>query len=412
MRKLIYIDSSYSLRQIRDQSLDQVLKLRSLDGFFQAVWSAHPLDTNPSSHPGIAACGPTVTTKIGPNHYFISGRYGRFKRLTWLPVFNASLALLLFILKLVKVALTERIRVVRSGDPLLCGLIGLIVSRLSGAALVVRVNGNHDWVRATTGKPLSARLFHNARVEIWVEKLVLSHANRVILYCENHKQFAISKGAKPGCITVIRHGNLIEPLHFIKPSLRIPPADLHIRNKLRQRRWMVHVGRLEKVKHAMDCYDVLFELARLGSNVGLILVGDGSLRGTISSRADSDGLDERILFTGNVDQVYLASLLPYCTLALSPITGRALAEVAFAALPVVAYDLDWQSELIETDITGILVPALDIKAMVEGAARFLADSALCTKLGESLRVRALNMLDPQTQTLNEIEVYSNLGVLQ
>lgn len=412
MRKLIYIDSSYSLQQILDQGLDQVLNSRSLDGYFKAVWSAHPLDTNPLSHPGISACGPTGSTKIGPNHYFISGRYGRFKSLAWLPAFNASLALLLFILKLIGLAFNKRIHVVRAGDPLLCGFIGLIVSRLSGAALVVRVNGDHDWVRATTGRPICARIFLNARVEIWIEKFVLSQAHHVILYCEHHKQFVLSKGAKPNCVTVIRHGNLIDPQHFLEPSLRTPLTDPQIRLMFLQRPWMVHVGRLEEIKHVMDCYEVLFELAKLGLDVGLILVGDGQLRSAISSRANVDGLTERIVFAGNIDQSSLASLLPYCTLALSPVTGRALAEVAFAARPVVAYDLDWQSELIESDATGILVPARDTTAMAVGAARFLADSELCNRLGSSLRAKALNLLDPQKQILKEIEVYSSLAVLQ
>lgn len=411
MRKLLYIDASYTLLQIRNQSLNQVFESRFLGGFFQAVWSAHPVDTNPSIHSGIAACGPTLCTEVSTNHFFISGRYGRFSILTFLPVLNAFLALLSFVSKLISVARTEQIRVVRTGDPLLCGFIGLVVSCFSGAKLVVRVNGNHDWVRASTGKPINKRLFKIALAEILVEKLVLSRAHRVILYSENHKSFALSKGASPDSINIIRHGNLIDPRHFVEPSLRTPPVDLDLYDKLRQRPWMVYVGRLLELKYAADCYDVLFELTKNGHDVGLLLIGDGPLRELISSRAMKDGLSDRIVFTGNIDQQSLASILPYCTIALSPVTGRALAEVAFAARPVVAYDIDWQSEMIETDVTGILVPARDVIAMAQGAATLLVDSVMCTQLGNSLRARAIKLLDPQVQIFKEIEAYSSLGVL-
>lgn len=411
MRKLIYIDSSYTLSQIRDRSLNQVLESRFLNGFFQAVWSAHPVDTHPASNPGIAACGPTICTPVKPNHVFVSGRYGRFNSLTWLPMVNAALALVSFVLKLTRIARTEQIRVVRTGDPLLCGLIGLIVARLAGAKLVVRVNGNHDWVRASTGKPINQRMFRTAWVESWIEKLVLSQADRVILYSGNHKEFALSKGAKADRISIIRHGNLIDPRHFAEPERRPPFADPEMSALLKRRPWMVHVGRLLQIKHAEDCYEVLLNLVRQGSDAGLLFVGDGPLREAISARARAAGLADRVVFTGNIDQETLVSLLPNCTLALSPVTGRALAEVAFAARPVVAYDLDWQSEMVETDVTGILVPERDIAAMTQGAERFLADGALRDQLGTALRARAIDLLDPQAQTRKETDAYTGLGVL-
>ena len=174
---------------------------------------------------------------------------------------------------------------------------------------------------------------------------------------------------------------------------------------------MVHVGRLLNIKHAEDCYEVLRQLAAQDSEAGLLLIGDGPLRETIARRSEADELIDRVLFLGNINQDAVARILPRCTLALSPLTGRALAEVAFAALPIVAYDLDWQGEVVETDLTGILVPARDITAMAKGAAHLLADASLRQTLGSEARRRAFDLLEPQEQTRREIEAYASLGVL-
>ena len=40
-------------------------------------------------------------------------------------------------------------------------------------------------------------------------------------------------------------------------------------------------------------------------------------------------------------------------------TGRALAEASFAGLPVVGYDIDWHSEIIEDGINGYLLRSGD-----------------------------------------------------
>ena len=137
------------------------------------------------------------------------------------------------------------------------------------------------------------------------------------------------------------------------------------------------------------------------------MIGDGQLRDTILRRAEIDGLSNRVLLLGNIDQEKIAAILVLCTLALSPLTGRSLAEVAFAALPVVAYDLDWQSEIIEHSVTGYLAPEGSISQMAEYASMLLKDEPSRRRLGKAVRQRAFQLLDPEQQTRNEREVYAD-----
>lgn len=411
MRKLLYIDSSYTLSQIRARGLDHVLRVRFLDGYFDRVWSAHPVDTHPASDLDVASIGAPIFDRLSDDHVFVRGRYGRFFALTRFAPINALLALASLVRALVLLVRREKISVIRAGDPLLCGLIGLSVARLTGAKLVVRINGDHDMLRANTGKPIMPSLFRTGTVENQIERLVLTRADWVFAPSDNYVDFAVRKGSSPNIVSVIRYGNLIDPRHLSDPAERGEVNADDLRETLRSRPWMVHLGRLQKLKHAEDCYEVLRIIAEQDSHAGLLLIGDGPLRDTIAERSEIDGLSERVLFLGNIDQDTISRVLPHCTLALSPLTGRALAEVAFAARPIVAYDLDWQSEVVETNVTGILVPTGDVQAMAEGALRLLADSAMRDKLGFEARRRAIDLLEPEEQSRREMEAYANLGVL-
>lgn len=411
MRKLLYIDSSFTLSQIRARGLEHVLQVRFLDGYFDCVWSAHPVDAHPASDPDIASVGAPVFERLGEDHVFVRGRYGRFQALSRFAPLNALLALGSFVRTLILLVRREKISVIRAGDPLLCGLIGLLVARRTGAKLVVRINGDHDMIRANTGTPIMPSLFRTGAIENQVERMVLSRADWVFAPSSNYSDFAVRKGTPHDRVSVIRYGNLIDSRHLSDPAGRDDVNAADLRERLGARPWMVHLGRLQKLKHAEDCYEVLRLIAVQDSDAGLLLIGDGPLRETIAGRAEADGLSERVLFLGNIDQDAITRILPRCTLALSPLTGRALAEVAFAARPIVAYDLDWQGEVVETDVTGILVPAGDIQAMAEGAARLLADSEMREKLGAEARRRAFDLLEPKEQTRREVEAYASLGDL-
>ena len=416
MRKLLYIDSSYSLSQLRDRALDRVLHVRFLDGYFDKVWSAHPVDTHPSLTKDVAAIGSPLFTSIANNHIFVRGRYGRFRVLRRLAPLNALFALLSFIRRLIRLARTEGIKTIRAGDPLLCGLIGVITAKATGAHLVVRINGDHDMIRANTGRPIMPSLFRLSVIENWVERAVLKRADWIIAPSANYGEFAVRKGANPKCVTVVRYGNLIDGRHITPPKLREPVGDPSFLARLKERHWMVHIGRLHEIKHAEDCYEVLKLMAEkdaLGEpnkkfNVGLLMIGDGPLREKLTQRAEADGLNDHLFLTGNLDQPTLARALPYCKIVLSPLTGRSLAEAAYAALPIVAYDLDWQGELVKSNLTGFLVPARDVYAMAEAASKLFADPVLAGKMGKAARTQAQDLLSPDEQTRREIELYQRL----
>ncbi|MFD2498832.1 glycosyltransferase family 4 protein [Rhizorhabdus histidinilytica] len=202
---------------------------------------------------------------------------------------------------------------------------------------------------------------------------------------------------------------MVDPKHQSPPLERPAIGDAALVGRLGERPWMAHVGRLSAIKHVEDCFDVLDILAAQDVDAGLLLIGDGPLRETLEARVTAAGLDDRVIFLGNMSQDELLALLPHIAVVLSPLTGRALAEAAFAARPIVAYNLDWQGDLIRTNETGILVPARDTAAMASGAKRLLSDPGFAMAMGKAVRERAMDLLSPVVAYANELAAYQSLG---
>lgn len=404
----MFIDSSYTLAEIRAREMTHVLSVRHLGNFWSQVVSAHPLDMRDADDDAEPRFGRTSVETINPNHRFVRGRFGRFKALSRISILNAVLALVNFTCTLIRLARKERIDAVRAGDPLLCGAIGLVVARLSGTGLVIRIPANNDLIRALTGRPTQARFTRTIAIEKWLERVVISRADAIIAPSENYAGFAVSRGARRDKIFLVRYGSMVDPAHQLPPAERPPVEDPTLVARLSERHWMIHIGRLSEIKRIEDCFDVLEILAPQGLDVGLLLVGDGPMRDALATRAANAGLSDRVLFLGNVSQPELIALLPYAAVVLSPLTGRALAEAAFSARPVVAYDLDWQGDLVRTNETGILVGESDTEAMAAGVRRFLEDQDFAERMGAAVRNRALEMLSPDVALENERAAYESV----
>ena len=119
-------------------------------------------------------------------------------------------------------------------------------------------------------------------------------------------------------------------------------------------------------------------------------------------------LEDDILFLGNKDQNWIANAIAKASVVVSPLTGRALAEVALGAAPVVAYDLDWHSEIIKNKKTGILVPAYNYHEMALGIEKLLLNRKEALEMGNNLRKLTLQLLNPDLADKNQRIIFNNL----
>lgn len=407
-RKLLVLDTSYSLEDIIKRGILKSVTCRDLDGYFEHVWSVHPFATIVTSKDWSPTYGIPVTHEIAPKHTFIEGKIGRYAWLEKIFPLNFLIGQIGLIISLRKLIKKEKISIIRVGDMLYLGLMGWFLSKLCGVPFVVRVGGNHDKVFETTGKPMQKKLFFNRNIEKKVERFVFKRADLVAGANQDNLNFALNNGATKEYSTIFRYGNLLDTLHFIPAEQRQEGESLLAAIGVKKDAFLLYIGRLEKVKHPDHVLDVLAAVRKNGHNVKALLVGDGAMLEELKAKAIALDVEQYVVFAGNQKQEWLSRIIPLSTVVMSPHTGRALSEAALGGVSVVAYDIDWQAEIIENDVTGLIVPHPNLEMFIEATEHMLTDRIFAKKMAQGLKQRALEMLDPQKLDQHEINEYNKL----
>jgi glycosyltransferase involved in cell wall biosynthesis len=406
--RLLVFDTSFTFEMIRERSLEDSVTCRDLGGYFEHVWTVHPFATLLTSDGWSPRYGSPAAWEVNATNTFIEGKVGRFAWLRRMFLLNFLLGQIALFFRLRRLVRSEKIDVIRAGDPLYTGLFGWALASVTGAAFVVRVGSNNDRIFEVTGHRANPRLFPSRRVEKRIERFVFRHADLVAGANQDNLDFALANGARPERTTLFRYGNLIDKRHFVEPAARRSDPARYRELGISPKGYLLYVGRLEAVKHPDDVVQVLADLRRRGFDVKAVLAGDGRMRDELVQQARKLGVQDHVVLPGSLGQDGLADLIPNAALILSPHTGRALAEAALGGAPIVAYDIDWQSELVESEVTGLLVPHLARNEMADAAERFLADPAFAAAMGRAVRERALERLDPAALDRHERDQYEAL----
>ena len=157
--------------------------------------------------------------------------------------------------------------------------------------------------------------------------------------------------------------------------------------------YMLFVARFSAEKRPEDAILAFEGVAERFPDVQLVMIGDGPLRPSIQQRASVSAFAERIHFTGALSNQEVLRWTAHAALGIELYSGSALVEKMLCGVPVVAYDIEWMSEVVIDDYTGFAVDYLDVTALGERCARLLADPRLARELGERARGLARAMFD-------------------
>lgn len=153
-------------------------------------------------------------------------------------------------------------------------------------------------------------------------------------------------------------------------------------------------------------------------NVKYFIIGsacfpqDVHLENSLKSLAVSLGLGDDCLFTGFRPD--MPDIMNSIDILVSPesITGQAfgrvLVEAMACAKPVIATDAGGAVEVVDRDITGILVPMRDVETLAAAIKLLVQDRELCAKMGQAGTKRVAELFNLKN-TVKQIEdVYSRL----
>lgn len=215
-----------------------------------------------------------------------------------------------------------------------------------------------------------------ARILEWITKPLVNQylANSVAV-----KDFYIKHiGVHPEKITVIPNGIDIEYFDSITPnpdlqkSLSIAPSDFVI----------ICVANLHINKGHHYLLEA-FEVCNL-KNAKLLIVGDGDEKENLLHQIENYQNKENIIFLGRRTDV--PQLLRISNLFILPTLfegqSNAIMEAMASGLPIITTDIPENQSLIKNNISGILVPTQDSKAITRAINTLIIDEGLSNTLGK------------------------------
>jgi glycosyltransferase involved in cell wall biosynthesis len=130
-------------------------------------------------------------------------------------------------------------------------------------------------------------------------------------------------------------------------------------------------------------------------DVRFLLVGDGPLRELI----DRTAVDARVCLTGMLPHAQMPEHLAACDILVSPHGRQAdggeffgsptkLFEYMAAGRPIVASSVGQIAQVLEHEVSALLVPAEDPDALAAAILRLVADASLRARLGQVARLHA------------------------
>ncbi len=147
------------------------------------------------------------------------------------------------------------------------------------------------------------------------------------------------------------------------------------------------------------------------ANCRLLLVGDGPERPRLERLADQVGVRTAVHFAGlvkDLDEVYKA-LDVFVFPSLAEPLGSSLLMAMAAGLPVVAVASGAVPEVIESEVSGLLVPHPDHRKIAASVVRLITDSELAARLGLRARAVICEKFSADRMVEETVRVYNELA---
>lgn len=273
------------------------------------------------------------------------------------------------------------------------GLVGTVAARCAGVHRILFTA--HGWA-FTEKRPVWQKMI------FWfAHYLTVILTDRTICVSEN----VFRLGCK---MPFVRHKLLV--IHN-----GIPPISFHSREAARQmlapnvtqKFWVGTIAEL----HPNKGLDVLIEAFEHfipnKPDTVLIIIGEGGLRGNLERQIQLEGLQERVILVGHVQDAstYLHALDMFVLPSRTEALGYVLLEAGQAKLPVVASNVGGIPEIIADHSTGLLVPPGNRTALAAALLSLASNEELRTRLAQALQARVETDFSVSTMVTETLSLY-------
>ena len=149
------------------------------------------------------------------------------------------------------------------------------------------------------------------------------------------------------------------------------------------------VGRLTPVKGITYLLQAARILLRRGTNVKVLIVGEGSIRQDLLTQTHDLGISDNVVFLGHREDTdaLLQAMDIFVLPSLSEGIPMALLEAMAACRAIVASRVGGVPEIVEDGVEGFLVEPMDVNGLVERCGQLIESPELARKMGEQGRKR-------------------------
>jgi glycosyltransferase involved in cell wall biosynthesis len=176
------------------------------------------------------------------------------------------------------------------------------------------------------------------------------------------------------------------------------------------------IGHFAPLKGYAELIEAIGEVVGQGFDIKLAVVGDAiyphsnSYKQKLLSLVDSNGLKDRVIFTGFREDIpeILASFDILVLPSRSEGFGRVNLEAMAMGKPVISTKIGGIPEVVLDGVTGILVPPRDSKALSHAVTRLLNDSHLRESMGQEGRRRVEEHFTLQAHVQRIERIYADV----
>ena len=172
---------------------------------------------------------------------------------------------------------------------------------------------------------------------------------------------------------------------------------------------LLTVGRLMPYKGQALLVDAVRALLDQGVDVSLTMIGDGGDRPALERRIAALGLAGSVTLLGAVGQdsirTHYAACDVFCLASFAEGVPVVLMEAMAMRRPVIATRIAGVSELVDDDVSGVLVRPGRADLLVAAIARLAADDDLRRRMGEAGRERVVAEFDVRANAARLAAIY-------
>lgn len=283
------------------------------------------------------------------------------------------------------------------------GVIGRVAGKLGICKVVVTessITPEHYWIKSKMKLWVHLHILHPIWNSLFVDRLIaISEAVK--------KSVILREGINPHKVSVIPYG-----VDFKKSDIKEKKVSL-VREKYRIKKDKCLIGTAARLVDTKGI-DVLIRafsiLCQLNSQIRLLIIGDGPLKYELINEVKRLHLEDVVIFSGwRRDAVsYIQALDIFVLPSIYEPLGLVILEAMASGIPVIGSNVDAIPEIIENDITGMLVPPGDEKKLADAISRMTADRQMARKMARNAIAKIEEKFSLKHTTMKIEKIYSDL----